>query len=65
MALLGADTLTGEEVQRVERVILADRFHWTLDYIDEMDPLERLELVTLLGAIDAAKAHKMRQAHEH
>ena len=44
-----------EEVLAWNRAVLVDRLHWTPDYIDAMDPLERVELAELLQALDAVR----------
>lgn len=53
--------LQPDEVERVNRVLLADRTHWTLDYIDSMDVLEREEVMLLFDAIDRGRAYVQKR----
>jgi hypothetical protein len=45
----------------VERCTLAERFGWTLEYIDEMDTWERRRIVLILDAKDRAQAYRSQR----
>jgi len=40
---------------KVNRLLLAERFHWTLDYIDGLDILDISETQAILRALDLAR----------
>lgn len=57
MALAYGGPLSHEAAHYLQRLNLAERFGWTLDYIDSMDTWEFRRTVVLLDARDRAQAH--------
>lgn len=51
---MGDSTLEVDEAEFLNRVLLADRMKWTLDYIDSLDAGEYRQLLTMLEAVDKA-----------
>lgn len=47
-------------IQRINRVRLAQRFGWTLDYIDKLDPFD---IADILGVLDG-EAKLEKRAHK-
>lgn len=44
-------------------MLLAERMHWTLDYVDSMDVQDYDRVLTILDAVDKARTHvRERQA---
>lgn len=56
MAFAFGDPLGEEDAYHVERVMLAERFGWTFEYIDHMDFWDRRRAVLILDAKDRARA---------
>lgn len=56
MALAAGAPMTAEYGYYLNRVVLADRFGWTLDYIDGMDTWEVRRTLLILDARDRAHA---------
>ena len=50
-----------KETLRVQRIILADRMHWTLDYIESLDSEVFGDVLTVIDALDKARAFKANQ----
>lgn len=48
--------LNEEDAHYLRRVLLCERFGWTLDYVDSLDPSEILRTVLILDAKDKAQA---------
>ena len=48
------EELTEDEAGRIEQVFLAERMHWTLDYVQSLDPREFFDVQEILRARDAA-----------
>lgn len=44
------------------RVWLAERFGWSLEYVDALDLIEAFELVDICQSKDTAIAHEQRKA---
>jgi len=43
------------------RVLVAEAMHWTLDYADDLELQERLEVLTVLNARTAAQMSRLQK----
>jgi hypothetical protein len=50
--------MTPNDAAKVERLMLAERLHWTFDYINSMDEVDFREALAILDAVDRASAYK-------
>ena len=48
------DELTAEDADFMEQVFLAERMHWTLEYVQSLDPAEFYAVQEILRARDEA-----------
>lgn len=55
VALKFGGALEYDTSYKVHRLLLAERFHWTLDYIDGLDMLDIAETQALVRALDLAR----------
>lgn len=62
MHLTFGGQLPSEDAQFFRKVALADRMHWTLDYVESLDVVEYQRVVACLDAWDSAKAHLQRRS---
>ena len=44
--------LPEEDARDVDNVFLAERFHWTLDYIEGLDMMQRERLLSIIEGIE-------------
>jgi hypothetical protein len=61
MAVAFGDRLTDDEAYLVNRVMLAERMGWTLDYVDSIDVMEAADIMAILDAVDKARAHAQQR----
>lgn len=47
-----------------ERILLAERMHWTLEYVENMDKAAFLKVRYVIDALDTAQAHNRIRAGE-
>ena len=48
------EQITEEEAGMIEQIFLAERMHWTLDYVESLDPERFFRVQEILRARDAA-----------
>ena len=41
-----------------QKILFAERMHWTLEYIREMDAADYLNTVRVIDGLDTARAHE-------
>ena len=47
------------------RVWMADRFNWTLDYVDSLDFVDSQEIIEVLQNADTAHAQNQKKLADH
>lgn len=55
MATLAKAEYEPEDADAVNEVLVAERFHWTLDYWRSLDAVDREQFLRVLNALDAAR----------
>ena len=41
-----------------QKILLAERMHWTIDYVREMDAADYLNTTQVIDGLDTARAHE-------